>query len=81
MSKLWYKKPASCWDEALPLGNGRLGAMVFGDPVRERIQLNEESMWYGAFADRINPDAAANLQKIRDLIFAGRISDAERLMK
>ena len=81
MSKLWYKKPASCWDEALPLGNGRMGAMIFGDPLRERIQLNEESMWYGAPCDRINPDAAANLPKIRDLIFAGRIADAERLMK
>ena len=81
MGKLWYKTEAKSWDEALPLGNGRMGAMVFGNPINERIQLNEESMWYGAPCDRINPDAAANLPKIRELIFTGNIPEAERLMK
>lgn len=81
MSKLWYKNKANIWEEALPLGNGRLGAMVFGGIEHEQIQLNEESMWYGALADRINPDAKENLPTIRKLIFAGRIPEAERLMK
>ena len=44
---LWYDRPAAKWVEALPIGNGRLGAMVFGDPVRERIQLNEDTLWAG----------------------------------
>ena len=47
MNQLWYRKPAEQWEEALPLGNGRLGAMVFGGIDKERIQVNEESMWYG----------------------------------
>ena len=45
--KLWYDKPAAIWNEALPLGNGRLGAMVFGDPAKEKIQLNESTFWSG----------------------------------
>lgn len=81
MSKLWYKGEAKIWEEALPLGNGRLGAMIFGGTVHEQIQLNEESMWYGAPTDRINPDAKENLPTIRQMIFEGRIPEAERLMK
>ncbi len=81
MSKLWYKDKANIWEEALPLGNGRLGAMVFGGVSNEQIQVNEESMWYGAPMNRINPDAKDNLPKIRELIFAGKIPEAERLMK
>ena len=50
MNQLWYRKPAEQWEEALPLGNGRLGAMVFGGIDKERIQVNEESMWYGGTA-------------------------------
>lgn len=56
MSKLWYNKPADIWEEAIPLGNGRLGAMVFGKPAGERIQVNEESIWYGGPVNRNNPD-------------------------
>lgn len=81
MSKLWYKQPAKEWEEALPLGNGRLGAMVFGDVSNERLQINEESMWYGGRADRNNPDAGRMLPQIREHIFNGEISKAERLMK
>ncbi len=81
MSRLWYETPAKVWEEALPLGNGRLGAMIFGDPVNERIQVNEESMWYGGYVDRINPDAASSLPAIRELIFAGKIPQAEQLMR
>ena len=81
MSKLWYQQSASKWEEALPLGNGSLGAMVFGDVADERLQVNEESMWYGGRVDRNNPDARKNLPKIRELIFQGEIKKAEKLIK
>ncbi|MBD0381853.1 glycoside hydrolase family 95 protein [Paenibacillus sedimenti] len=77
--KLWYDKPADRWDEALPLGNGRLGAMVFGKMYSERIQLNEDSIWYGGPMDRNNPDALKHLPRIRELIFEGKVREAERL--
>lgn len=80
MSKLWYKKPADEWEEALPLGNGRLGAMVYGG-VEEHIQVNEESMWYGGRADRNNPDMKEQLPVIRELIFKKEITKAEKLIK
>lgn len=80
MNKLWYKKPASVWEEALPIGNGRMGAMVFGTVAEEHIQLNEDSVWYGCHVDRNNPDALKNLPKIRELIIKGRISEAQELM-
>ena len=63
MSRLWYQKPAEVWEEALPLGNGRMGAMVFGGIRQERIQVNEESIWYGGPVDRINPDALEHLER------------------
>ncbi len=81
MSKLWYKKPADEWEEALPLGNGRLGAMVYGGVKEEHIQVNEESMWYGGKVDRNNPDTKEQLPVIRELIFKGEIAKAEKLMK
>lgn len=81
MSKLWYDKPAKVWEEALPLGNGKLGAMIFGGVSKEHIQLNEDSVWYGGPVDRNNPDAKENLPKIRELILNGKISEAEKLMK
>ena len=81
MSKLWYYKPAEEWEEALPLGNGRLGAMVYGNAVNENIQVNEETMWYGCEKNRINPDAARALPKIREYIFSGNIPKAEELMR
>ena len=56
MSKLWYRQPAKEWEEALPLGNGRLGAMIYGDIEHEHLQMNEDSMWYGGKVDRNNPD-------------------------
>lgn len=80
MSSLWYKQPAKEWEEALPIGNGRLGAMVYGGTDREQIQLNEESMWYGGRVDRINPDFKDNLPLIRKYLDEGQISKAERLM-
>jgi len=74
-----YDRPAADWNEALPIGNGRMGAMVSGHPAKERVQLNEDSLWYGGPRDRNNPDAAKVLPEIRRLIFAGRPREAERL--
>ncbi len=80
MSKLWYDKPADRWEEALPIGNGRMGAMIFGTVEAEHIQLNEDSVWYGGHVDRNNPDAWKNLPRIRELILSGRIPEAQELM-
>ena len=77
--KLWYRKPAERWPEALPVGNGRLGGMVFGRTKAEMIQLNEDSVWSGKPLNRINPDAAKHLGEIRRMIREGRMEQAERL--
>ena len=77
--RLWYQEPATKWVEALPVGNGRLGAMVFGGAARERLQLNEDSLWLGWTAETDNPAAKAALPKIRELLFAGRYAEAEQL--
>lgn len=77
--KLWYDSPGATWKEAIPIGNGRLGAMVFGAPARERIQINEETLWSGAPHDYNRTGAGACLQEIRRLIFADSIEEAERL--
>ena len=81
MRRLWYDAPAKVWEEALPLGNGRMGAMVFGKPGKEQIQVNEESIWDGRKKNRINPDAKKMLPKIRELILDGQIEEAEKIMK
>jgi len=77
--KLWYKQPAEKWTEALPVGNGRMGAMVFGNVYEERIQLNEESLWAGERFDTNNPKALRDLPKIRKLIFDGKVKEAYQL--
>src|SRR5690554_3500470 len=79
--RLWYTRPADprAWVEALPIGNGRLGGMVFGGVRVEHIQLNEDSVWYGGPRDRNNPDALQYLPEIRRLILSGRPAEAERL--
>ena len=77
--KLWYDKPASVWTEALPLGNGRLGAMVYGNPGTEQIQLNEETIWAGRPNNNANPEAKEWLPKIRELVFAGKYLEAQTL--
>jgi alpha-L-fucosidase 2 len=76
---LWYRAHAKDWLEALPLGNGRLGAMVYGRVVRERIQINEDSLWEGERIDRANPRAKEALPRIRELLFAGRNQEAYAL--
>ena len=78
-AKLWYDAPAKNWNIALPLGNGRLGAMVFGGTVLERISLNEDSCWYGGFRDRVNPDAKKYLPEVRRLLDEDRIYEAQQL--
>ena len=55
---LFFEQPAATWPDALPVGNGRLGAMVFGNPANERLQLNEETVWMGEYRDRNNPQAS-----------------------
>ncbi len=77
--KLWYSKPASLWNEALPIGNGRLGAMVYGNPSIENIQLNEGTFWSGGPCTNNNPNALASLSSIRELIFAGSWDAAQTL--
>ena len=79
--KLWYKQPAEDWNEALPLGNGRLGAMVFGGVTKERLQLNEDSVWYGGPRNRNNPSSLEALPQIRQLIREGRITEATELVR
>jgi len=76
---LWYRQPAANWNEALPIGNGRLGAMVFGGVGTERLQLNEDTIWTGEKRDRVNPDGAAAVPRIRQLLFDGKAAEAEAL--
>ena len=77
---LWYGKPAAKWTEALPIGNGRLGAMVFGGPAREQLQLNEDTLWAGGPYTPDNTNALAALPEVRKLIFDGKYDDAARLI-
>ncbi len=77
--KLTYNRPATKWTEALPLGNGRIGAMVFGGTEDERLQINESTLWGGGPHDYTNPDAYSHLSEIRQLIFAGKVGEAEKL--
>lgn len=77
---LWYKQPAKEWVEALSLGNSRLGAMVFGGAERERIQLNEETMWGGGPHRNDSPALLEALPKVRQLIFEGKEKEAEALL-
>jgi len=76
---LWYRKPAEDWNEALPIGNGRLGAMVFGRTNEEHLQLNEDSVWSGGPMDRNNPDALTHLPEVRRLLAEGKLAEAHRL--
>lgn len=76
---LWYDQPAQVWTEALPLGNGRLGAMVFSNPAVEQLQLNEETIWAGQPNSNDNPLALENIPKVRELVFAGKYLEAQTL--
>ncbi len=76
---LWYQQPAGIWTEALPVGNGRLGGMIYGSVQTEHIQLNEDTFWSGDYVDRNNPKSLENLPKIRSLLFEGKHKDAFEL--
>ncbi|HOF09409.1 MAG TPA: glycoside hydrolase family 95 protein [Opitutaceae bacterium] len=80
LNRLWYDKPAAKWEEALPVGNGRLGAMVFGGLATERLQLNEGTLWAGGPYDPVNPEARAALPEARRLIAEGRYKEADALL-
>ena len=77
---MWYNKPASVWNEALPVGNGRLAAMIYGGPANERLQLNEGTFWSGGPSRNDNPNALGALPAIRQLIFGGMYSSAESMI-
>jgi len=79
---VWFDRPAEFFEEAFPLGNGRIGAMVYGDPVHERIGLNEETLWAGEPVDPyMNPDAHEHLEEVRELLFAGRFREADQAVR
>jgi len=78
--RLWYKAPASKWPDALPIGNGRLGAMIYGEIQQERWQLNEDSVWYGCATDRNPKDALKYLPELRRLLNEGLLKQAEDLV-
>jgi alpha-L-fucosidase 2 len=77
--QLWYKQPASTWTEALPIGNGRIGGMIYGDARREHIQFNEETLWTGRPREFARPGAVQYLQPIRQLLAEGKQAEAEAL--
>lgn len=79
MNKICFREEAKDWNEALPIGNGFFGAMVFGKIGTERLQINEDSVWTGSFMERVNPDARENYPKVRELLLNGEIEQAELL--
>jgi len=79
--KLWYRQPARAWEEALPLGNGHTGAMVFGQPANEHFQLNDNTLWSGYPEDGNNPNGPSVLPLVRDAVFKGDYDSAARLWK
>src|ERR1051325_3207965 len=72
---LWYRQPAKIWNEALPIGNGRMGAMIFGDVPEERIQFNEDTLWKGHPHDYVRAGAQTNLSQIQQFLFEGKVKD------
>lgn len=81
MGEIYFDAPAKGFHEALPIGNGRLGAMVHGGCCTEILQLNQDSIWYGSPVNRINPDARRHLDQVRNLILSGKIGKAQELMR
>ncbi len=76
---LKYNSPAEDFNQAIPVGNGRIGGMIFGNAVDEVIRLNEDSIWSGGLRDRINPDSAEGLSEVRSLLRRGDIAKAEKI--
>ncbi|UPK43259.1 glycoside hydrolase family 95 protein [Paenibacillus pabuli] len=79
-NRLWYRQPATRWEEALPIGNGRLGGMVYGGAADEQIQLNEDTLWSGFPRDTIQYSSQRYLKQTRELIMSGQYSEAEELL-
>lgn len=79
-NRLWYRQPATRWEEALPIGNGRLGGMVYGGAADEQIQLNEDTLWSGFPRDTIQYSSQRYLKQTRELIMSGQYSEAEQLL-
>ena len=79
-NRLWYDKPASCWLEAIPIGNSRMGAMVFGGTDKEQIQLNEETFWSGGPHNNNSKTSLQHLEEVRQLIFDGKEKEAEGII-
>ncbi len=77
--RLWYDKPAMTWTQALPVGNGVVGGMVFGQPAVEHIQLNEETIWAGQPNNVVNPEAKKYLPQVQQLILEGKYREAQDL--
>ncbi len=74
-----FDRPAQYWEEAFPVGNGRIGAMVYGNPIEEELQLNEDTLWQGEPYNNHNPDALGALDEMRELIFEGKYKEAQDL--
>ena len=77
--RLWYDQPARTWTQALPVGNGVMGGMVYGTPAVEHIQINEETIWAGQPNNVVNPNAKQALPEVRRLIFEGKYKEAQAL--
>src|SRR5277367_6097796 len=78
---LWYAQPAAKWTDALPIGNGRMGAMVFGGVSEERLQFNEDTLWKGEPHDYVRAGAGDHLAEIRKLLFQGKTKEADELTR
>lgn len=78
--RIWFRRPAEDWNVALPVGNGRIGGMCFGQALNEKIQLNEDSVWSGGPRKRNNASARANLEKVRQLLREEKIAEAEKIV-
>lgn len=79
--QLYYDKQAERWEETLPIGNGSLGAMIWGTVKEERLGLNQDTIWSGYQRDKNNPNAAKYLEQVRQLVFAGKCVEAEKLIE
>jgi alpha-L-fucosidase 2 len=79
--ELKYTYPAEKWNQALPIGNGSIGGLVYGQPFHEMIELNEDSLWSGGYTDRNNADCKKYLEEIRKLLHAGKTAEAEDLSR
>ena len=79
--RLWYRQPAEEWEEALPIGNGRIGAMLFGGVKTDRMLLNEDTLWAGYPRETVDYNARRHLARARELVFEGKLAEAQRLVE